>query len=135
MSEVKPNSPNGQGHVYGYVGGYEHMHGYTGHEMHGYGYGCGTMPAGYGYGYAHHPNHAPMLHGYHQGCGTSYGHSGEAGDRWVRFSYCSSCWLLSPKQCLSKLCNSNCIRELIHTTPLKGTEIVSVPFGCLDTIY
>jgi hypothetical protein len=34
------------------------------------------MPSGYGYGYAHHPNHAPVLHGYHQGCGTSYGHSG-----------------------------------------------------------
>ncbi|MFS0859232.1 MULTISPECIES: hypothetical protein [Paenibacillus] len=81
MSEVKPNSPNGQGHVYGHMGGYEHMQGYqyTGHEMHGYGYGC-TMPTGYGYGYAHHANHAPMLHGYHQGCGTSYGHGG--GSSW-----------------------------------------------------
>ncbi|WP_228469056.1 hypothetical protein [Paenibacillus sp. JNUCC31] len=79
MSEVKPNSPNGQGHVYGHMGGYEHMQGYqyTGHEMHGYGYGYGcTMPMGYGYGYAHHANHAPMLHGYQQGCGTSYGHGG-----------------------------------------------------------
>ncbi|MHA7580971.1 hypothetical protein ACX12E_11265 [Paenibacillus vandeheii] len=76
MSEVKPNSPNGQGHVYGYMGGYEHMQGYMGHEMHGYGYGYGTMPMGYGYGYAHNANHAPMLHGCHQGCGTSYGHAG-----------------------------------------------------------
>ncbi|XOI98496.1 hypothetical protein ACMX2M_21825 [Paenibacillus polymyxa] len=78
MSEVKPNSPNGQGHVYGHTGGYEHMQGYqyTGHEMHGYGYGCGTMPMGYGYGYGHHANQAPMMHGYQQGCGVSYGHGG-----------------------------------------------------------
>lgn len=78
MSEVKPNSPNGQGHVYGHTGGYEHMQGYqyTGHEMHGYGYGCGTMPMGYGYG--HQPNQAPMMHGYHHGCGVSYGHGGSS---------------------------------------------------------
>ncbi|GAS84907.1 hypothetical protein [Paenibacillus amylolyticus] len=74
MSEVKPNSPNGQGHVYGHMGGNGHMYGYqyTGHEMHGY--GCGTMPMGYGYG--HQPNQAPMMHGYHHGCGVSYGHGG-----------------------------------------------------------
>ncbi|WP_246310859.1 hypothetical protein [Paenibacillus xylanilyticus] len=76
MSEVKPNSPNGQGHVYGHMGGQDHMYGYqyTGHEM--YGYGCGTMPVGYGYGYGHHANQAPIMHGYQQGCGTSYGHGG-----------------------------------------------------------
>ncbi|WP_337034905.1 hypothetical protein [Paenibacillus illinoisensis] len=82
MSEVKPNSPNGQGHVYGHMGGHENMQGYpyTGHEM--YGYGCGTMPLGYGYGYGygygHHANQAPMVHGYgySKGCGTSYGHGG-----------------------------------------------------------
>lgn len=65
MSEVKPNSPNGQGHVYGQMGGHEHMYGqYTGHEA--YGYGCG-VPMGYGYGYGHQPNQAPVMHGYHHG--------------------------------------------------------------------
>lgn len=82
MSEVKPNSPNGQGHVYGHMGGYDHMQGYqyTGHEMqgYGYGYGCGTMPTGYGYGYGHHANQAPVMHGYQKGCGTSYGCGGSS---------------------------------------------------------
>ncbi len=66
MSEVKPNSPNGQGHVYGQMGGHEHMYGYqyTGHE--GYGYGCG-VPMGYGYGYGHQPNQAPVMQGHHCG--------------------------------------------------------------------
>lgn len=56
----------------------------------------------------------------------------ETGDPWVRFLYCSSCWSSSPKRCLSSSYNSNSIRELIHTTPMKGAEIVSAPFSCLD---
>lgn len=131
MSEVKPNSPNGQGHVYGYMGGYEQMHGYTGHEMYGYGYGCGTMPMGYGYGYA---NHAPMLHGYHKGCGTSYGYSGEAGDPWVRFSYCSFFWSLFPKQCLS-----NSQQQLVegvesYNSVERRRDCIGA-FGCPGTFY
>ncbi|MDM5280124.1 hypothetical protein QUF95_22235 [Paenibacillus silvae] len=79
MSEVKPNSPNGQGHVYGHKGGHEQMYGYqqyTGHEM--YSYGCGTMPMGYGYGYGYgyQPNQAPMIHGYNHGCAPAYGYGG-----------------------------------------------------------
>ncbi|CAI6083993.1 hypothetical protein PAECIP112173_04143 [Paenibacillus sp. JJ-100] len=76
MNEIKPNTPNGQGHVYGVKGGKEQMYGYqyTGHEMYTY----GTMPMGYGYGYQ--SNQAPMMHGYNhgynQGYAPAYGYGG-----------------------------------------------------------
>jgi len=65
MSEVKPNSPNGQGQVYGQQGGHEHMYGYQypGQDMYNY----GTMPYGY------QPNQAPMVQGYHHGCAPACG--------------------------------------------------------------
>ncbi len=66
MSEVKPNSPNGQGQVYGQQqGGHGHMYGYQypGQEMYNY----GTMPYGY------QPNQPPMVQGAQHGCAPACG--------------------------------------------------------------